>query len=174
MSLSLRLTVCLCPLLLAACVSAPGTAPAPDAAVRVTPAQMLAAIDAAAGDGEGELAVQPLRDGRVDDLRRQAERQLAAGDVTAAAVALDQALEIVPDDPALLQERAETALLLEDFDHARALATRADTLGAQVGPLCRRHRALLEQLALRVGDAGAAEDARVAMEACRVQGPIRY
>ncbi|NZA26751.1 hypothetical protein H0E84_10175 [Luteimonas sp. SJ-92] len=137
-------------------------------------AQMVASIRAAAGDGEGELAVQPLRDPRVEDLRQQAGRLEAAGDYQASAEALDRALEIVDADPALLQERAELAVLLGDFAAADALAQRAYALGAQVGPLCRRHWATLEQLRLLAADAEGAASAREQVAGCRVAGPERY
>lgn len=161
-------------LLLAGCASGPVDAPEPAAPTLATPAAMVAAIRETAGDGESELAVQPLRDSRVEDLRVQADRQEAAGDIAGAAQTLDQALEIVDNDPALLQERAELALLQEDFALAGTLAERAYALGAQVGPLCRRHWATLEQLRLREGDDAGAAGAREQIAGCRVTGPERY
>src|SRR3546814_20129333 len=77
---------------------------------------------AAAGDGDGELAIQPLRDPKVEDLREKAQRLETQQYYAEAAKTLDQALEIVPDDPALLQERAEAALLLGDPAQAEAPA----------------------------------------------------
>jgi tetratricopeptide (TPR) repeat protein len=162
-------------LLLAACGTGP-VAPEPAVAALTsdTPEQMVAAIRATAGDGDGELAVQPLRDPMVDDLRELAERLHAQADHAAAAAALDQALEIVPGDPALLQERAEAAILLRDFEAAGTLAERAYALGAQVGPLCRRHWATLEQVRLVAGDADGAASARAQVEGCKVAGPQRF
>jgi len=52
----------------------------------------------------------------------------------------------VPDDPAVLQERAEVALLQGEYDRAATLAERAFTLGSQVGPLCRQHWETLRQV----------------------------
>lgn len=158
-------------LLGAGCAGHPESRPVEPA---VAPAAMVAAIRAAAGDGDGELAIQPLRDPRVEDLREAAARHEAAGDFAAAADALDQALEVVDSDPALLQERAELALLQQDFVLAGRLAERAWALGAQVGPLCRRHWATLEQLRLRDGDAAGAAQARARIDDCRVAGPERY
>lgn len=158
-------------LLLAGCGAGPDTRPANPA---FAPEAMVAAIRAAAGDADGELAVQPLRDTRVEDLRAEAARLEAGGDVAGAARALDQALEVVGNDPALLQERAELAVLQQDFALAGQLAERAYALGAQVGPLCRRHWTTLEQLRLRDGDAAGAASARAQVEACRVTGPERY
>lgn len=167
-------TAALAALLLAACSSSP-PAPEPVASLTsATPEQMVAAIDAAAGDGDGELAVQPLRDPMVEDLREQAQQARAQARPDAAAAALDQALGIVADDPALLQERAEVALLQREFAQAGALAERAFALGAQVGPLCRRHWATIEQVRLVEGDAEGAASARTQVESCKVAGPDRF
>lgn len=132
--------------LLSGCVSAP---PPPDAAAAAarTPAQMLAAVrQAAQGTDERELDVQPLRENQVEDLRETAKAAFAQGDAAAAAAALDQALAIVADDPAMLQERAEAALALADFDQAERLSVRATELGSAVGPWCRRHWETVRQV----------------------------
>lgn len=131
--------------LLGGCVSAP----APDAPVArdpLTPEQRVAAIQAAAGADDRELAVQPLRDPQVEDLRETAQRARASRNVAVAAEALNQALLLVPDDPAVLQERAEVALLQGDYARADTLAQRAFQLGSQVGPLCRQHWETVRQV----------------------------
>lgn len=161
-------------LVLAACASAPPPEPEAAPLTTATPEEMVAAIDAAAGTGEDELAVQPLRDPMVEDLREQAAQAQAQGRYDAAAAALEQALGIVADDPALLQERAEIALLQRDSERAGQLAERAFALGAQVGPLCRRHWATLEQVRLLAGDAEGAASARAQVEGCKVAGPNRF
>ena len=152
----------------------PVEAPPPAPLTTSTPEQMVAAIRAAAGDGEGELAVQPLRDPMVEDLREDAQRLEAQKDYAGAAEALDRAIAIVPDDPALLQERAEIALLDGEPAIAGALAERAHKLGAQVGPLCRRHWATLEQVRLLARDADGAAAAKAQVEACTLTPPPRY
>jgi len=162
-------------LALAACASAPpAPPPAPASSTAATPAQMVAAIRAAGGAEDTELAVQPLRDPRVGDLHAQAVRAEAEGRHADAAAALDAALAVAPEDPALLQERAELAVLLGAMDEAERLAMRAHELGARVGPLCRRHWATVEQARLLAGDAAGAAAARERIAACRVQGPARY
>lgn len=168
---SAGLATALC--LLAACASAPPQ-PSTPPLTTATPAAMAAAVRAAAGDGEGELNVQPLRDPGVEDLRERAARLEAQGHLADAAAALDEAIALVPEDPALLQERAELALLLSDFDRAAELAGRAQATGAGVGPLCRRHWATLEQVRLVRGDAAGAAEARASIEACRVAPPPRW
>lgn len=162
-------------LLLAACVAAPtpkATAPAPLTAL--TPEAMVAAIRSAATRDDAELSVQPLRDAEVEDLRQQAQAAETAHRYPQAAAALDQALAVVPDDPALLQERAEAALLLRDPSTAETLARHAYAIGAKVGPLCRRHWATIEQTRLLAVDAEGAASARAQAAACKVTGPNRF
>ncbi len=131
---------------LSACVTTPPEPEAPAIAVR-TASQMLAAVHKAAqGSDDRELDVQPLRDPQVEDLRATAGKAMAGGDPAAAAAALDQALGIVADDPAVLQERAEVALAQGEFDRAERFATRATGLGSAVGPLCRRHWETVRQV----------------------------
>lgn len=130
-------------LMLAGCAAAPTqpSRPAFDAPAAV------AAIRAAGSADASELDVQPLRDPQVEDLRQQAGQLEAKRMYRGAANLLDQAIAINPEDPALLQERAEAALLLGDPDGAAELAQRAIALGSTVGPLCRRHWETLRQLA---------------------------
>lgn len=164
-----------CCLLLLSCVAACATRP-PHLAMLTTetPEQMVAGIRAAAGDGQDELAVQPLRDPRVEDLRQSAQRLETQKQYAGAAEALDQALAIVADDPALLQERAEIAVLQRDFPGAGRLAERAYGLGSKVGPLCRRHWATIERVRLVHGDAAGAANAKTQAAACKVAAPNRY
>ena len=157
---------------LAACATAP--APEPSFVSTIAPETMVAAIRAAAGDADAELAVQPLRDSTVEDLRQQAAQLEGKRLYRAAATALDQALAIQPDDPALLQERAEVAVLLREFDEAEVLARRAYDLGARVGPLCRRHWATVKSVreqdveAAKAGAGTAQRAEEVAAHATRV------
>ncbi|MEB1528191.1 tetratricopeptide repeat protein [Xanthomonas sp. WHRI 7945] len=160
-------------LLLASCVSAPPPPPPPPVDT-TTPAQRVAAIEASGGVDDTELSVQPLRDPQVEDLRDSAKRKRAAGDLAGAAAALDQALQLVPEDPALLQDRAELALLLKDDAQAEAFAKRAIDLGSQTGPLCRRHWATIEQSRLARGQKENAASAHAQIERCTVAGVKRY
>ena len=182
---------------LSACATT--AAPEPSFAPSIAPETMVASIRAAAGDADAELAVQPLRDSTVEDLRQQAAQLEGRGLYRAAATALDQALAIHPQDPALLQERAESAVLLREFDDAEALARRAYGLGAKVGPLCRRHWATVKAIGEQRMEAAAAQagamtraqdvashSARAAtlaaavaqaeahIQSCKVAGPNRF
>ncbi len=160
-------------LALAACASAPES-PRPTAVPRVAPEQRLAAVkaavSAASGADDRELAVQPLRDPQVEDLRAAATKAIAARSYSIAANALNQALLIADADPAILQERAEVALLQSDHRRAETLSKRAFDLGSKVGPLCRRHWATIEQSRLARGLQADAAAAHMQIEACTVAG----
>jgi hypothetical protein len=172
MTPALRILSCAWLLTLAACASPPP--PAPVAPAGPAPEAMVATIRAAAGPDRQELNVQPLRDTMVEDLRRQAAELERKHLYRAAADALDRAIAIQPEDPALLQERAEAAVLLRDFEGAETLAQRAYAQGAQVGPLCRRHWATIEQVRKARGDDAGAAEARTKLDACTVAPPPRY
>ena len=159
-------------LLLASCATPTATqAPAP---AQADPLRMVATVRAAAGSGDGELAVQPLRDPMVEDLRQQAAELEKQGKHPESAAALDKALAITPDDPAVLQERAEAALLLEDFAGAEQRARRAFEIGSKVGPLCRRHWATVRAVRYAASDGAGAAQAKQQMDACKVAPPPRY
>lgn len=159
-------------LALAACVSS--APPVVKPVDTTTPAQRLAAVDAAAGPDDKELSVQPLRDSQVEDLRLTAQAQRQANDLAGAASSLDHALEIVAGDPAVLQERAELALLQGQWAQAETFARKAVDLGSKTGPLCRRHWATIEQSRLARGEKENAVSAHAQLEGCTVPGIKRY
>ncbi len=159
-------------LALAGCVTPP---PVPSAPVdTTTPAQRMAAVEAAAGNDDKELAVQPLRDAEVEDLRQAALVRRQGNDLAAAAATLDQALAIAATDPSVLQERAEIALLQGDWAKAETFARQSIELGSKTGPLCRRHWATIEQARLARGEKENAASAHAQLEGCTVPGIMRY
>ncbi|WP_052101324.1 tetratricopeptide repeat protein [Novilysobacter arseniciresistens] len=174
--------LCLAAALAAGCASGPAAPerPAFDAAAA------LAAIEQAGASASDELVVRPLGNPQVQDLRADADALLRQGRHDEAAALLDQALAISPDDPALLQERAETALWQGDLDLAGRRARQAAELGAGVGPLCRRHWETVAQVAQAQAPAGiepatgaataapAVSAARAQRDACTVTPPPRY
>lgn len=173
MRLDARVSIAWLLVALAGCAAAPAVAPMPATPPFDAPAAV-AAIRAAAGPQDGELTVQPLRDPAIEDLRQSAARLESAGQYPQAAATLDRALALVPDDPALLQERAEAALLLGDPAAAEALARRAEAIGPKVGPLCRRNWATVRTTRMLAGDAAGVQAAAVQLAACKVSGPVRY
>lgn len=164
-----------CLLMLGACTT-PGTVPTAASAASpvATPERMLATIRAAAGGEQRELAVVPLRDAAVEHHRQRAQRLEGERRYADAAAELDQALKIMPDDPGLLQERAEMAIAVGDVRQAESLARRAWQLGSQVGPLCRRHWATIRQARYATRDGAAAAHAQQQLQACTVGPPPRY
>jgi len=142
----------------------------------------VATIRAAGTANSAELVVKPLGNPQVGDLREQASALQAQGRHADAAAVLDEALAISPDDPALLQERAEAALLLHDLDSAERLARRAVAIGTEVGPQCRRHwETIVQVLGARAQAATgvaaptpADAEARRQRDACTVAAPPRY
>ena len=171
---SVRCVAALSMLLLAACATTP--APQAPAEPAVDTAALVAAVRAAAGpaDVKDELAIQPLRDPMVEGLRQQATQLENQRKYVEAAAALDQALAIVDDDPAILQERAEAALFAADFDGAERFARQAHAVGAQVGPLCRRHWATIRTVRDHAHDVAGTAEAQRQFDACRVAAPPRY
>jgi hypothetical protein len=177
-------------LLLAACAAPtrPAATPTFDAVA------MVQAIRDAGAAESTELDVQPLRDPQVEDLRAQAVQLEGRHMYRGAADLLDRAMQINAEDPALLQERAELALLLHDAAKAQQLAKQAIAMGSTTGPLCRRHwETLLQEALLRANDrvirrgeseaeatarvgAAAAEvrNARTRRGACTVAAPNRF
>ena len=159
-------------LLFTACTSTP--LPSPPSVDDTTPAQRLATVQATAGADDKEVSVQPLRDPQVEDLRETANARREAGDLAGAADALNQALLLVDGDPAVLQERAEIALLQSDWPRAETLARKAVALGSRTGPLCRRHWATIEQAHLARAEQENAASAHAQIEGCTVPGIKRY
>ena len=164
-----------CACLLAACSSAGGTS-----ANGARPAQAMAAGPVllqqvrAAGQLGNELDVQPLRDPQVEDLRAAATAAEARGDYPAAQRALDQALATSPQDPELLQWRAEMALVEHDWARAQQLAMQSHAVGPKLGGLCRRNFTTLRFAAEARGDALVASQAQQQAAACAVAPPTRY
>lgn len=115
-----------------------------------------------------------LRDPQVDDLRETAKAKRQIGDLAAAAAALDQALGLVSGDPAILQERAEVAVLQGDWNASERFAKQAIELGSKTGPLCRRHWATIEQARLARGEKENAASAKAQIVGCTVPGVKRY
>lgn len=130
---------------LAALLAACGSTPVASTWIGPSPEQLVSEIRAAGAAMPGELDVQPLRDPMVEDLRVRAARAERTQRYAEAAADLDKALALSPDDPGLLQERAEAAVLEKDLAKAETLARRAFGLGGKVGPLCRRHWMTIRQ-----------------------------
>lgn len=160
-------------LALAACGST-GQSQLPVFVDPLSPAQRMAQVEQLAGVQDDELSVQPLADAQVDDLRQQAAQARAQGQLALATQQLDQALALVSDDPALLQERAELALLAGDPGQAEQFSRRALALGSHTGPLCRRHWATIWQAHLARNESLNADSAHARIAGCTVPPIQRF
>ena len=159
-------------LLLSACSTG---APAPErraVAKKVDPGAVGADVRATGEHGH-ELEVQPLRDPQVEDLRLQAQSLEAAGKLKPAGAALDQALAITPEDPDLLQWKAELALLRRAWQEAEVLANQSFERGPKLGGLCRRNWATIAHAREHRGASDAAAVARRQVASCTVAPPVR-
>jgi len=85
------------------------------------------------------LDVQPLRAPAVTALLAKVDVREHGGDLDAANRALDQALSVAPDDPLLIQRRAEIYLQLGRFGEAIRAARRSYAVGPRAGPICTRN-----------------------------------
>lgn len=160
--------------LLVACSSVP-VAPLPVAEVvpPPPPRDLLAAVRAAAGDPIDVIEVAPLRDSTVNDLLDSAEQAERAGDLAAAELALRRAVELVPDDPDLMQRRAELLLAQRVLDEAEQLAALSYERGPRLGPLCRRNWMTVQLAREERGDAGGAATAARQVSRCLTEPPVR-
>lgn len=135
---------------------------------------MVAAIRAAGAQDNSVIEVKPLRDPAVASLVDAAQQDEQGGHYAEAAGKLDQALQIAPDSPELLQDRAELAVRLGDFTRAEQLAHKSWSLGPQLGPLCARNWQTIVETHLRADDQAGANTARKWVKQCRKADIPRY
>lgn len=158
--------------LLAACAAAPESATHRKVTAMLAPQQLVASIRHAGTSGE-ELEVQPLRDPQVEDLRAHAEALEAKGKTKDADATLLQALQLTPDDPDLVQWRAELAMLRKAWLEAEQLASASYERGPKLGGLCRRNWTTVELSRVARHDAAGADVARTQRERCTIAPPVR-
>jgi len=140
--------------------------------VPVDTADLVAQVRAAAA-ADDALQVEPLRDAQTEDLRLAAQALEQQGDYRGALQRLQQARELSPDDPTLLQEAAELSLYLADWDQAIAFASRSFDNGPRLGPLCRRNWTTLQLVREQVGDSAGSASAQAQRMQCTISAPVR-
>jgi len=157
---------------LVGCASAPPPPPARMGPAPLSNAQIIDAVQLAGQDGI-ELVVTPLVDPQVEDLRERATEAQAHGRYARADKELLKSLAITPDDPDVLQWRAEISVLRNQRAEAEALAQRSIHLGPKSGPLCRRNWTLLKLLRDARGEAENVASANAMLERCTISPPVR-
>lgn len=160
---------------LAGCGSPPRTvSPSVPDQAPVDPSALLVSLRAeAAALGETSTDVLPLRDAERAHWLAQAQARQAQGDLAGARALIDQALESSPEDPELLQEAAELALLAGDWVPAIELAGRSYELGPRQGELCRRSWLTVAAARAALRDAERGETARERLALCSPPPPVR-
>lgn len=158
---------------LAGCASAPSP-PAATTRPEVDPAALLARLRAqAASEGAESVDVVPLRDAERAHRLARAHQLAVRGEIAAARAEIAAALARSPDDPELLQEAAELALLERDWEQALRLAGRSYEHGPRLGELCRRNWLLVGAVRGVRADAEGEAMARYRLGLCSPPGPVR-
>jgi hypothetical protein len=159
-------------ILLAACAQ-----PAPEAPKQPagkSNATMVAEIQAAGDRDKSVINVHPLVDPGITALQDGARTDERNGQFDAAAAKLDMAMKRVPNSPDVLQDRAELAIYMGNYDMAEQLAHQSWSLGSKQGPLCARNWQTVVEMRQRVNDAAGATAASKSVEDCREAGIQRF
>lgn len=167
---SRRLTTFVLPtLLLAAC-----SQPAPEAPKPSPPGKSnIAMVDEIRAAGERDksvINVHPLIDPGIATLQDAAKQDERNGNYQAAAAKLDMAIKRNPDAPDVLQDRAEVAIYMGDFQLAEKLAHQSWTLGSKQGPLCARNWQTIVEIRQHSNDETGAASASKWVGECREPG----
>ncbi|MFK2901443.1 tetratricopeptide repeat protein [Dyella jejuensis] len=157
--------------LLAACAQPAPEAPKPPSKSN---AAMVAEIQAAGERDKSVINVHPLVDPGITALQEAARNDERNGQFDAAAAKLDQALKRSPDSPDVLQDRAELAIYMDNFDQAEKLARQSWSLGSRQGPLCARNWQTVVEVRLHAGDQAGAAAASKSVGECREAGVQRF
>lgn len=159
--------------LLVACASPAPEAPKPPPPGKSSGA-MVAEIRAAGERDKSVINVHPLVDPGIASLQDAARQDERSGQYQAAATKLDMALKRNPEAPDVLQDRAELAIYLGDFQLAEKLAHQSWTLGSKQGPLCARNWQTIVEIRLHADDEQGAASARKWVGECREPGIQRF
>ncbi|WP_233510962.1 tetratricopeptide repeat protein [Dyella psychrodurans] len=157
--------------LLAACAQPAPEAPKPTGKSNVA---MVAEIQAAGERDKSVINVHPLIDPGITALQAAARDDERNGQYDAAAAKLDMALKRNPESPDVLQDRAELAVYMGNYELASKLAQQSWSLGSKQGPLCARNWQTIVEIRQHANDAAGAEAANKNVEACREPGIQRF
>jgi tetratricopeptide (TPR) repeat protein len=158
-------------ILLAACAQPVPEAPKPPVKSN---AAIVADIQAAGERDKSVINVHPLVDPGITALQDAAHNDERNGQYDAAAAKLDQALKRNPDSPDVLQDRAELAIYMGNYDAAEKLAHQSWSLGSKQGPLCARNWQTIVEMRQRANDPAGAAEANKGVGECREPGIQRY
>lgn len=135
---------------------------------------MLQRIHAAAAKDQSAILVAPLRSPGVVILQQQAASAMIKGDMDTAAAKLQQALQLEPDSPPLLQAQAELALHQHHWQRAEEKAMDSWKHGPQVGAGCASNWQTVIEVRRLTDDAAGADSAGKFLQRCHAEGVHRY
>lgn len=139
-----------------------------------SPAAMVNAIRAANAASKSVVQVTPLRDPAVDGYLDHARSDEGEGKFSRALDKINAALKLSPDAPDILQKRAETEILLDQFPAAEADARRSFALGPKVGGLCASNWQTVLEISQSKNDQPGIAAARAERDKCNKQAPPRF
>ena len=157
--------------LLAACASAPPPEPAPAPKPKI---DRVAAVRAGAAASAESVELIPLQNPAVEYLREESLKLEAQAKFAAAAQKIDQALGIEPQNPQLIQLKAEALLRAEKYLDAEKMAMKSYETGQHIGRWCTRNWLLVAESRAALGDTNTADSARKRASNCPVGPLIKY
>lgn len=102
------------------------------------------------------VEVIPVESAAIAPLLKAAQSHAAAGRYQSAQHRIEEALQVEPENPRILQELAELKLRQQLFDEAETLARRSHARSAQLGVLCARNWLTVAEAQLGRGENDAA------------------
>ena len=165
----LRITI----LALAASIAACSTTEPPPKQTKVSKRDWIGEIRTQAAKLDSAVEVEPLDDPGVADLKAKARTSEDAKDYDTASKAIQQAIKLRGEDPALWQWSAELSLMRGAYADAEHQASHAYELGPKVGALCARAWLAIAAARTERGDAQNASSAQAEVAKCQVAAPTR-
>ena len=123
-------------------------------------------------DSEG-IQVFPLQNPAVKELLADAGEAESRGDYDHAAMLLERALRIQPQDPEILQSMAEVQLRVQDYEQALIFAERSYDIGPRVGEICSRNWRTIGVAREYLGNHAGAVEAEQKASNCMNRRPTR-
>ena len=158
---------------LAALLAACSTTEAPPKQSKVSKRDWLGEIRTQAAKLDSAVEVAPLDDPGVADLTAKARTSEDAKDYDTASKAIQQAIKLRGEDPALWQWSAELSLMRGAYADAEHQASHAYELGPKVGGLCARAWLAIAAARTERGDTQNASSAQAEVAKCQVAAPVR-
>jgi tetratricopeptide (TPR) repeat protein len=119
------------------------------------------------------VQVFPLQNPAVKELLVDAGAAENAGDYSQAAILLERALRIQPQNPEILQNMAEVHLHVRDYQQALNFAVRSYDIGPRVGEICSRNWRTISVAREHLGDQAGSGEALQRASDCMNTRPER-